>query len=74
MNNMTYEQLQECLRESIKMLAKWCVAVDKNGTSWDDWDEHYKNASYRDTNPEILRKLIDDQIEKEKDDKWKLSN
>lgn len=32
---------------AIDMLARWCVAVDTNGTGWDDWDEHYKDAAYR---------------------------
>ena len=32
---------------SIYLLANWCYDIDKNGTSWDDWDENYKDASYR---------------------------
>ena len=41
---------------AVSMLAEWCVAVEVNGTSWDDWDEHYKDAMYR---PGPLRKLLD---------------
>lgn len=41
---------------AILMLAEWCVAVDQNGTGWDDWDEHYKDAAYR---PSPLRTRLD---------------
>lgn len=41
---------------AIHMLAEWCVAIEHNGASWDDWDEHYKDASYR---PSPLRDRID---------------
>lgn len=41
---------------AIGMLADWCVAVELNGASWDDWDEHYKNASFR---PCGIRDLLD---------------
>lgn len=34
---------------ALMMLAYWVVLVDKNGTGWDDWDEGYKDAAYRDT-------------------------
>lgn len=44
---------------AIDMLAEWCVAVDKNGTGWDDWDEHYKDAKYR---PTPIRELLDQRI------------
>lgn len=42
------EVLQNDLRTALAMLAGWCVAVDENGTGWDDWDEYYKDAMYRD--------------------------
>lgn len=45
---------------AIEMLAGWCVAVDENGTGWDDWDEHYKDAMYR-SGP--LRGLLDAAID-----------
>jgi hypothetical protein len=48
--------LTEQRDSAIAMLAAWCVAVDQNGTGWDDWDEHYKDAAYR---PGPLRELID---------------
>ncbi len=34
---------------ALQMLAYWVVSVDKNGTQWDDWDDAYKDAAYRDT-------------------------
>jgi len=45
---------------AIGMLAYWCVAVDHNGTGWDDWDEHYKDAMYR---PCLIRELLDSAID-----------
>ena len=47
---------------AISMLAQWCVAIEWNGTGWDDWDEYYKDARY---NPGPLRELLDDAIIKE---------
>ena len=41
--------------EAIKMLAEWCVAVDKD-SYWDGWDEYYKNAAYRHC---LIRDLLD---------------
>jgi hypothetical protein len=49
------------LQAAIMMLAEWCVAVDENGTGWDDWDEHYKDAMYR---PGTLRERLDVAISK----------
>ena len=46
---------------ALAMLADWCVAVDVNGTGWDDWDEHYKDAMYR-SGP--LREKLDAAIAK----------
>jgi hypothetical protein len=54
---------KELLDIAVEMLADWCVAVDKNGTQWDDWDEHYKDAAYR-SGP--LRELIDVAMAKRK--------
>lgn len=50
---------RERLDIALAMLAEWCVAVDTNGTGWDDWDEHYKDAMYR---PGPLRELLDEAI------------
>ena len=52
---------EEKLEIALKMLADWCVAVDENGTGWDDWDHYYKNAMYRDS---PLRSDLDAAIEK----------
>jgi len=63
------DTLAECKRlrkerdTAIEMLAEWCVAVDQNGSAWDDWDEHYKNAMYR---PNPLRALLDAAIDAQK--------
>ena len=51
--------LSDNLDIALDMLAQWCVAVDDNGTGWDDWDEHYKDAMYR---PGPLRELLDKAI------------
>ena len=32
---------------AIGMLADWVNAVNTNGTGWDDWDEHFKDAAFR---------------------------
>lgn len=53
----------ELLNIAIQMLAEWCQAVRENGTGWDDWDEHYKDACYR---PGPLRALIDAAMEQNK--------
>lgn len=37
---------KELLEMAIAYLAEWCIAIDKKGTSWDDWDKHYKDACY----------------------------
>jgi hypothetical protein len=49
---------------AIGMLAEWVNAVENNGTGWDDWDEHYKDAAYRD-NP--IRQLLNIAINKGKE-------
>jgi hypothetical protein len=62
---MSEEKLSsdELLPVAIQLLADWCVSVDMNGSGWDDWDEHYKDAAYR---PGPLRVLLDEAIAKEK--------
>jgi hypothetical protein len=65
-NEMTDAEIRKLTDErdaAIWMLAEWCVAVDINGTGWDDWDEHYKEAAYR---PGLLRELLDKAIEEVK--------
>jgi hypothetical protein len=46
--------------EAVKLIADWCVSIEVNGTGWDDWDEHFKNATYETRNavPNI-RSLLD---------------
>jgi len=50
---------KEDLDEALRMLAEWCVSIQKNGTGWDDWDEYYKDAAYR---PGPLRGKLDEAI------------
>ncbi len=51
--------LRNDLDTALGMLADWCVAVNVNGTGWDDWDEYYKDAAYRDG---PLRAMLDKAI------------
>lgn len=44
---------------AINMLAYWVYLVQKNGTGWDDWDDGYKDAAYRDV---IIRNDLDMEI------------
>jgi hypothetical protein len=60
------EQLRRDLGTALSMLAEWCVAVDVNGTGWDDWDEHYKDAMYR---PGPLREQLDKAISQARADR-----
>lgn len=54
-------QLRRDLDIALTMLAEWCVAVTVNGSEWDYWDEHYKDALYR---PGPLREQLDAEIAK----------
>lgn len=56
----TIEVLRNDLDTALGMLADWCVSVDVNGTQWDDWDECYKDAMYRDG---PLRAMLDKAID-----------
>ena len=60
----------EKLKAAITLLAEWTLCVEFNGTSWDDWDECYKEASGR---PGPLRELIDAERErlKREDPVWR---
>lgn len=49
--------------EAIALLADWVARVSEVGTSWDDWDEGYKNAAYR---PCGIRERLDKAIEEAK--------
>lgn len=52
---------------AIKHIAEWCVAIEVNGSGWDDWDGYYKDAMYSDRKslPEI-RDLLVEAIEMER--------
>ena len=56
--------LRKDLETALDMLADWCVAVEVNGTGWDDWDEYYKDAMYRDG---PLRAMLDKAIAEARD-------
>ena len=45
--------------QAIQLLAEWCAAVDVKGTGWDDWDQQYKAAFFKETDPPSLRDLLD---------------
>ena len=47
--------------EAISILANWIHDIDRNGGGWDDWDENYKDAKYRNT---VIRSLIDREVER----------
>lgn len=47
---------EDLLSQAIQLLADWCNAILDKGGGWDDWDEFYKIAAYRDG---PLRRLID---------------
>lgn len=49
---------------AVRHIAEWCVAIDVNGSEWDDWDEYYKDAMRDDRKclPEI-RDLLKIEIE-----------
>lgn len=48
--------------QAIQLLAEWCAAVDVKGTRWDDWDQQYKAAFFKETDPPSLRSLLDQAI------------
>ena len=50
------DELKRQRDEAVQMLADWCDAVRDNGTGWDGWDEHYKDAAWRQCG---IRELID---------------
>jgi len=50
---MTIEEKYEA---ALSLLAEWVNMVQYNGTSWDDWDEGYKDAWYR---PCLIREDLD---------------
>lgn len=49
---------------AIQHLAEWCVAIDVNGSGWDDWDEYYKDVMYdRPNRLQQIRDLLKSAIE-----------
>jgi len=54
---------REALGFPLNMLAHWICSVSHNGTNWDDWDEAYKDAAYRDS---PIRDMIDKKVEEVK--------
>ena len=59
----TIEELTRQRDAAIQHIAEWCVAIDVNGSGWDDWDEYYKDAMYRDNALPEIRGLLVDAIE-----------
>jgi len=60
---LTIEGLIQQRDAAIQHIAEWCVAIDVNGTGWDDWDEYYKDAMYRESALPEIRALLVDAIE-----------
>jgi hypothetical protein len=40
------EEVREVLRGLIDDVQAWVDAIQNNGTSWDDWDHHYKGFAH----------------------------
>ena len=61
-----YEQ-RELLKEAVALIGGWCEAIESVGTGWDDWDEYYKEARYknRGTSP-VLLAMIDLEVQRHK--------
>lgn len=58
---------EEQRNEAIRHIAEWCVAVEVNGSGWDDWDEYYKDAMYHDRKClASIRDLLKTEIEAER--------
>ena len=49
LSNQVHDLIKDSIVKdtSIYLLANWCNDIDRNGASWDDWDENYKEASFR---------------------------
>ncbi len=65
--------VEEKYKIALQMLAEWCVAIQLNGTMWDDWDEYYyKDVTER---PGPLSQDLDEEIcEARKIMDWENSN
>lgn len=61
--------IEEKYQIALQMLAEWCNAVHYNGTNWDDWDECYKDAAYREG---PLRKDLDEVIRENRLQVWEM--
>lgn len=48
------------LEEAIRLLAYWIHCVKNKGTSWDNWDEAYKDAAFKPTQTSIRWKINND--------------
>lgn len=52
---------------AIEHIAAWCVAIDVNGGSWDEWDDYYKDALHRKTELPEIRELLEAAVAKERE-------
>ena len=52
---------------AIQHITEWCVVIEQNGSSWDDWGQYYKDACRDNALPEI-RELLDAAIKKARSD------
>lgn len=57
------DELERQRDEAVRHIAEWCVAIDVNGSGWDDWDDYYKDAMYREKALPEIRGLLVKEIE-----------
>lgn len=56
---------------AVRHIARWCVAVDERGGSWDEWDSFYKDAMWRENElPEIRKHLKEAIAEAREAEEW----
>lgn len=60
------ESSEETLKQqrdvAIRHIAEWCVQIDFVGSGWDDWDEFFKDAMWRDHELPEIRQLLNEAI------------
>lgn len=57
-NGKSYSE-EMLLHQAVLHLAEWCLAIEQRGTSWDDWDECYKDSCYTSRNLPISFLVIE---------------
>ena len=57
------QQLQKQRDVAVKHLAEWCAAINRHGGGWDEWDEYYKDAAWRQNALPEIRQLLNEAIQ-----------